>query len=192
MDIMSMALRIQALEAENARLHETIQDMRKAEAPTFPNTMSVLKTVGFVNFLDLRSVVNLSQAHRAFKGELPVAKINLERSRLALDNARMTASQYHEQRNEHIEERNRAFKILARMWRSGWMPEVYTNELMYLFNKTGYTNEAVERLADDGLGPMPDEMLSDSEEEEEVDSEDLDTEEGQALMIARYGMRWWR
>ena len=73
MDLMSMALRIQALEAENARLHETIRDMRKPEAPTFPNTMSVLKTVGFVNFLDPQTINNLSQAHRAFKGELPVA-----------------------------------------------------------------------------------------------------------------------
>ncbi len=217
MDIMSMALRIQALEAENTRLHETIRDMRKAEAPTFPNTMSVLKTVGLVNFLGLRSVVNLSQAHRAFKGELPVAKINLERSRLALDRARMTAEDYRQgggpelgsyttipvfatirayagfrpynarvaarvvtQELEHSlseskGQRNEAFKLLARMWRSGSLPEGHTDELIDLFNDAALTNEAVERFAEDDLGPMPHEMLPDSEEE--VDSEGEDDEQ---------------
>ena len=164
MDIMSMALRIQALEAENARLHETIRDMRKPEAPTFPNTMSVLKTVGFVNFLDPQTINNLSQAHRAFKGELPVAKI-MERSRLALDNARVA--------NQEIEhERNEAYKFLARMWRSPSLPEYGISEIVRFFAEAGITNQSVERFAEDSLGPMPHHMLEDSEEGDDSEGED--------------------
>ena len=200
MDIMSMALRIQALEAENTRLHETIRDMRKFGA-AFPNTMSVLKTVGFVKFLDPQTIVNLSQAHRAFKGNLPVGHVNMERSRLALDRARMTAEDYRQgggpeigsyNRNPAIAafrpynarvansrleayataynyERNEAFKLLARTWRLGSLPADDIFEVVHLFMVNGVTNQAVERFAEDDLGPMPHEMLEDSDEE--VDSE---------------------
>ena len=175
MDIMSMALRIQALEAENARLHETIQDMRKAEAPTFPNTMSVLKTVGFVNFLDPQTIVNLSQANRAFKGNLPVGHVNMERSRLALDRARDANSRLERGITSANYNRDAAYKLLARMSRSGSLPEYSISEIVHFFMEYGITNQAVERFAEDSLGPMPHEMLEDSEED--VDSEGEDDEQ---------------
>ena len=225
MDIMSMALRIQALEAENTRLHETIRDMRKFGA-AFPNTMSVLKTVGFVKFLDPQTIVNLSQVHRAFKGNLPVGHVNMERSRLMLERARMTAEDYRQgggpelgsyttipvfatirayagfrpyarvaarvvtQELEHSlseseGQRNSAFKTLARMWRSGSLPEAHTNDVIYLFNAAALTNEAVERIAEDNLGPMPHGMLEDSEEEETE-------EETHARLTEELGFRYWR
>ena len=108
MDIMSMALRIQELEAENTRLHET-----------------------------------------------------MERPRVGHHQLQIS--------NEmHYRERNSAFKLLARMWRSGSLPEDHIFEVIDLFAEAGFTNRDVEDIAEDSLGPMPHEMLEDSEEEEEV------------------------
>ena len=171
MDIMSMALRIQALEAENARLHETIRDMWNFGA-AFPNTMSVLKTVGFVKFLDPQTIVNLSQAHRAFKDNLPVGHVNMERSRLALDRARDANIQLGYTVNSVNYQRDAAYKLLAHLWRSDSVQEHYLSEVVRFFADFRITNQAVERFADDGLGPMPHEMLSDSEEEDDSEGED--------------------
>ena len=85
------------------------------------------------------------------------------------------------QHSREFDQRNEAFKILARMWRSGSLPEDGISEIVRFFAEAGITNQAVERFAEDSLGPMPHHMLEDSEEgddsEFEVDSEGEDDEQ---------------